>query len=92
MSRPAVQDAKLNSLMDELYRADAKIGSGSTAAAVREEAATGSTVGGKLHTQKAQNYIDALNKWLKNNPTASSGDRAAAENVIKDMQNALSGK
>lgn len=33
--------------------------------------------------------ITALEKWLKNNPNASHGDRAAAENIIKDLQNAL---
>jgi hypothetical protein len=49
-------------------------------------------VGGKFHTQKAQNMIRALKKWLRNNPTASPGDRAAAENTIKDMENALDGK
>jgi hypothetical protein len=34
----------------------------------------------------------ALQKWLEENPAASGGDRAAAENVIKDMSNALRGK
>lgn len=31
----------------------------------------------------------ALERWLRNNPTASAGDRAAAENVVKDLKNAL---
>ncbi|MDJ0652188.1 MAG: hypothetical protein QNJ27_04215 [Simkaniaceae bacterium] len=33
--------------------------------------------------------INALEKWLRNNPTAGPGDRAAAENIIKDLRNAL---
>jgi hypothetical protein len=89
MQKPAVKDAKLAGMMDDLYRADAKIGSGSTADAVRHELATGEKVGGRTHSQKAQDYINGLQDWLKNNPKASPGDRAAAENVIKDLQDAL---
>lgn len=36
--------------------------------------------------------ITSLQKWLQQNPTAAPGDRAAAENVIRDMQNALKGQ
>jgi len=32
-----------------------------------------------------------LRRWLRNNLTASPGDRAAAENVIQDMIDALAG-
>ena len=44
------------------------------------------------HVEKAQTYSKALQDWLNKNPQASSSDRAAAENVLKDMQNALKGK
>jgi hypothetical protein len=71
---------------------DATVGSGSTAAAVREELRTGEAVGGKFHAIKSQGTIKALSRWLRDHPTAAPGDRAAAENAIKDMQNALSGK
>jgi hypothetical protein len=91
MERPHVVDSELSSLMDELYRPGAQVGSGSTAAAVRAEAATGASVGGKLHAQKAADYSRALERWLAKNPTASPGDRAAAENVLREMQNALGG-
>jgi hypothetical protein len=91
MERPAVKDPKLRVVMRDIYRPGAKIGSGSTAAAVREEAATGARVGGKLHAAKAEQYMKHLSDWLRNNPNAAPSDRAAAENVIKDMQNALSG-
>jgi hypothetical protein len=33
--------------------------------------------------------IITLEKWLKHNPNARHGDRAAAENIIKDLRNAL---
>ena len=78
--------------LGELYRAGASVGSGSTAAAVRQELATGVPVGGRFHAQKAKNYIDALASWLKNTPKASKCDRDAAENVMQDMINALNGK
>jgi hypothetical protein len=89
MQRPHVEDANLQKLMRQQYRENAKIGSGSTAAAIRYERATGELVGGKSHAQKGLNDLQALKKWLQNNPTASSGDRAAAENVIKDLEDAL---
>ncbi|MGH3348735.1 MAG: hypothetical protein ACRDO4_17275 [Nocardioides sp.] len=91
MGKPATRDPKLTDLMDELYRDNAKVGSGSTAAAVRHELATGQLVGGRSHVQKAENMITALQRWLRNHPDATPGDRAAAENVIRDMQNALAG-
>ncbi len=36
--------------------------------------------------------VTRLQKWLQANPTAFPGDRAAAENVMHDLQNALAGK
>lgn len=91
MGKPATRDPKLSRLMDEMWRDNATIGNGSTAAAVRHELATGKPVGGVFHTQKAQDMIRALEKWLRNNPEATPGDRAAAENVIKDLRDALAG-
>ena len=91
MGKPATRDPKLSRLMDEMWRDNAKIGNGSTAAAVRHELATGKPVGGVFHTQKAQDMIRALEKWLRSNPEATPGDRAAAENVIKDLRDALAG-
>ncbi len=92
MSKPATSNPQLTSLIDDLYRENAVVGSGSTAAAVREELLTGRPVGGAFHSQKAADAITSLGKWLEKNPTAALGDRAAAENVIKDMKNALGGK
>ncbi|MFA3760133.1 hemagglutinin repeat-containing protein [Yersinia sp. 2466 StPb PI] len=92
MEKPNVKDENLKNLIDDLYRPNAKVGSGSTADAVRYELATGEKVGGRGHVEKAQTYSKALQDWLNKNPQASSSDKAAAENVLKDMQNALKGK
>jgi hypothetical protein len=92
MGKPHTKDPRLTELIDELYRPNASVGSGSTAAAVRHELATGQQVGGAWHSQKAENMITALEKWLRNHPEATPGDRAAAENVIKDMRDALAGR
>lgn len=89
MEKPAVKDAELGKYMDELYRPGAKVGSGSTADAIRHERATGQFVGGKSHTEKGLGYVKALEGWLKRNPTARAGDRAAAENVLRDLRDAL---
>ncbi|RLK58897.1 hypothetical protein [Actinokineospora cianjurensis] len=89
MARPEVSNPNLAKWMEELYRDDAEIGSGSTAAAVRYERETGERVKGRFHSGKAQTSIRSLEKWLFNNPDASRNDRATAENVILDMKNSL---
>lgn len=92
MSRPYVKDTALKVILDKIYRAGAQIGSGSSAAALRYENATGQAVGGRKHAQKVGEMITALKDWIKRNACADSNDRAAAENVLKDLENALMGK
>ena len=92
MGRPATTDSELSDIMDDNYKTTATVGSGSTAAAVRSELATGRPVGGKWHSLKARQQSIRLQSWLRTNPTASANDRAAAENVLRDLQNALRGK
>ena len=89
--RPLINDPTLSKEFDKLYRPNATVGSGSTADAVRHELATGNSVGGALHTQKAKDSITNLQRWVKKNPNASSNDISAAENTIRDLQNALNG-
>jgi hypothetical protein len=89
MNKPEVKDPALASIVDKNYRPNATVGSGSTAAAIREERATGGAVGGRHHTQKGNDTIVRLLRWLKQNPNASPGDIAAAENIIKDLKDAL---
>lgn len=91
MEMPSTTDPTLTHYMSEIYRPGAAVGSGSTAAAVRAERAPGVQVGGKTHSIKAQEQIVNLRRWFRNNLTASPGDRAAAENVIQDMIDALAG-
>ena len=46
----------------------------------------------KCTRKKATDALVSLQKWLDNNPSAASGDRSAAENVMRDLSNALKGK
>jgi hypothetical protein len=92
---PSVVDPDLNNLVRDLYKgAETKspIGTGSTADAIRYEARTGEAVGGKLHTQKGQDYARALEKWLLRHPDAAPADRAAAQAMLDDLRRALAGK
>ena len=64
--------------MNDLYKGakgQNPIGTGSTADAVRNELTTGLATHGKFHSQKAQEYINALNNWQRRNPNASDYDR-----------------
>jgi len=67
------------------------IGTGSTADAVRNELTTGLPTHGRFHSQKAQEYSNALNKWLQKNPNASDYDKMAARSLLNDLQSALGG-
>jgi filamentous hemagglutinin len=91
MDRPLVSDSRLSSLLDDLYRPGGTIGNGSTAAAVRHEIATGLPVLGREHSQKARDYIVALERFIRRNPNSSANDIRAAQNVIRDLRNALGG-
>lgn len=92
MGNPRAVDPDLNDLLKKVWRPNAQVGSGSTAAAVRRELATGELVGGKTHSQKAEELISALIRWLRNNPTATPGDRGVAQDVIRDLKNSLRGR
>jgi uncharacterized membrane protein YgcG len=92
LPRPSVTDPTLQNAVEQLYRPGAKVGSGSTADAIRHELATGARVGGKSHIQKGQEYVRHLEDWLKKSPTASASDRAAAQAILDDLRNALGGK
>ncbi len=89
MAKPHVENPKLFNMVKKLYRPEASIGSGSTAAAIRNEIITGKPTKGTWHSQKGEDSIRFLEKWLGNNPAVRTGDRAAAENIIKDTLDAL---
>lgn len=89
MEKPHVTDPKLRKITNKLYRDDAELGSGSTAEAIRYERETGLPVKGSFHSQKGRESIKNLNDWLRDNPKASPGDRAAAESMLRDLKNAF---
>jgi RHS repeat-associated protein len=85
----AAQNSKLRNIISDLFRTGVKVGSGSTADAIRSELATGLDVGGRSHILKGVEYRTALQR-LYRDPTLSSGDRAIVKEVLTDLQNALS--
>lgn len=87
----AVQNPKLRNLVNDLYRPGARIGSGSSMDAFRLEQLTGGTVGGKTHATKILNYRTALQKIWRNRVNLSTGDRQITKQLLRDIQNALSG-
>lgn len=101
MEKPTVYDPELAKHVDANYRQNAKMGSGSTADAIRHERSTGQKVGEKEHTQKGQDTINGLRHWLDTHPldhpdiktaeqfSQRKNDRIAAENIIKDIEDAL---
>ena len=89
MEKPIAQDPKVQTVIDNFYRRGAEVGSGSTAAAIRHELSTGNLVNGRSHLEKGQQNIVFLERWLRNNSTAAPGDRAAIENIVHDLNDAL---
>ena len=91
MERPHAENQKLDEILKRYHKDHSTVDSGSTAAALRKELATGQPVGGKFHTQKVEQGIVELGDWLKQNPLASAGNRAAAENMLRDLLDAAKG-
>ncbi len=89
MEKPNVENPELASMLDKLYRPNARVGSGSTSDALRHERLTGEQVGGRNHMQKVSDSIKGLERWLEINKNIKATDISAAENVLKDLRNAL---
>ena len=87
--KPKVLDPSLQALIDQLYRPGAKIGTGSTADAIRHEKQCDVLLSPKGHAQKGEDYLKALKDWLDSHPDASPEDRAAADDVVRDLEDAL---
>lgn len=91
--KPVVQNPKLQTILDDLYKPGGTVGDGSTAAARWEFDHPGSLVKGKDHVGKAKQSIKALNNWVSRNwNTASPADKQAAWSVIDDLKNAIGGR
>jgi RHS repeat-associated protein len=92
---PQVTDRTLENIVRDLYKgavtSEGRIGTGSTADAVRSELATGNPTRGIFHSEKARQYTRALENWSRRNPSASYRDRLVAESLRMDLQDALSG-
>jgi RHS repeat-associated protein len=92
---PTVTNPKLANLVKDLFkgsRSSNPIGTGSTADAVRNELTTGLPTQGVFHSQKAQEYINAISNWQRRNPNASDYDRIVAESLKLDLQSAIGGR
>lgn len=92
MGIPNIKDLHLRVMLKNLYRDAAEVGSGSTADAIRRETIKGIPTKGKFHLDKGIKYEKSLERWLRNNPTASPGDRAAVENILLDLKDSLGKK
>ena len=68
MEKPNVRDVNLKNIIDDIYRPNTKVGSGSTTDAAHYELTTGEKVGGRGYIEKAKIYSKALQGWLNRNP------------------------
>jgi RHS repeat-associated protein len=83
-----VENKKLENIIKDLYREKAKVGSGSTADAIRHELQTGDLVGGRSHIQKGQDALRGVEKLLGQG--LSAGDKQKAGFLANDLRDALS--
>lgn len=86
-----VTDRGLFNRVVALYKYRAKIGSGSTADAIRYEKRTGLRLWSKAHTQKGVEHRNGLLKDLQSG-RLNDVDKSIALQLLKDLQNALSGQ
>ena len=82
----------LKKLRAGMKRPNARLGNGSTAAAIRYERLTGLLTEGKSHLEKEKDGMLKLERWLKANPDAALSDLRAVENIIQDLMDALEGE
>lgn len=78
----------IKNVIKELYRPGAKVGNGSTAAAIKKEIKTGELVGGHSHITKGKERAKQLEKILKTQ-NLSATDRMIANKMLKDLKKAL---
>ena len=86
----AAKDPRLRDAVRNLFRSGAKVGDGSTMAAVRYERATGQLLSPKGHTQKLLDRRGQLQK-LWSDRGLSAGDRQIVKELLGDIQDALGG-
>ena len=92
--KPEVSNEKLKNIINDLYKGQGgqkTIGNGTTMDAVRNELQTGLPTNGKFHTQKLNEYLNALQRRLRVGDL-NDYDKSVVDALIDDMINALSGK
>jgi hypothetical protein len=92
LPQPTVANTKLQNIVTQLYKGTInpnRIGTGTTADAVRNELATGMPTAGLFHSQKAEQSVNALQSVLKQD--LNFHDRVVAQSLLNDLQNALAG-
>lgn len=94
LKTPSVSNPKLQNIVNDLYKGTTnpgRVGTGTTADAVRFELRTGEQVFGKSHVQKANDSLRGLENWLKSNPNAPYQERLVARSLADDLFDALGG-
>jgi len=86
-----VKNQKLRNMLTMFNRTGTGIGTGSTADAIRHELKTGVAVGGKFHFTKGVEMRNGLKKLLDDS-NLDPKDREVVKELLRDLQNALSGK
>lgn len=84
---PTAEDPRLQRVIQELFRANARL-PGGTAGAVRHEVRTGELVGGKSHIRKAIERRRQLQQLLRR-VDLSDQDRTTAQRLLDDLHTAL---
>ena len=87
----SVTDEKLKNRVNSLYRQNAEVGTGSTADAIRYELRTGKLLSPQGHMQKGIEMRNGLLSDL-NSGRLNETDYTIARQLLKDLQNALSGQ
>lgn len=81
----------MSNIVDDLYKGTTnpgRVGTGTTADAVLNEARTGLPTGGKFHIVKAEQYSNALRSVLKKGGLSES-DRLVAQSLLDELEAAL---
>jgi len=92
--KPNVTNEKLKNIINDLYKGQGgpnTIGNGTTMDAVRNEIKTGLPTNGKFHTQKLNDYLNALQRRLRAGDL-NDYDKSVVNTLIEDITNALNGK
>lgn len=93
LATPTVESTKLQNVVNDLYKGTInpnRVGTGTTADAVRNELETGLPTGGTFHLEKAQQYSNALAKLLKSG-NLGDRDRLVAQSLLDDLGSAQGG-